>query len=408
MTDDELPAGYGPPPPIIAPPTAAPQPPYSGATSPHTAPAQGAPPQVAPYGAAAPQYGPPPGAPGWTPPPRPGLIPLAPLTFGTIIGAPYRLFRRNPRPTFGMSLLIQGGVLFITLAVVGLVAWATLSRVEFAASSEEEDQIVAGALGLTLLSALIPIALSLVATGIMQGIIVLEVSRQTLGEKLTFAQLWSRGKGRLWAVGWYSLALFGALGVISVIVITIAVVPFFFGDAGVVAGIILVIVLYLALLAGVLALATKLAFVPSAIVLERLGLGGAIARSWQLTRGSFWRILGTIVLVAVMLGFASQLVTTPISLIAGIVVGLAFPTGSDDDAVVGILIGTYGVTIVISLVVSAITLVVQSATTALLYVDQRIRREGLDLDLMRYVDARQAGAAGIRDPYESDRTRARA
>ena len=187
----------------------------------------------------------------------------------------------------------------------------------------------------------------------------------------------------------------------------IALVPFLFGDAGVGAGIILTVVLYLALAAGALSLTTKLAFVPSAIVLERLGLGRAIARSWQLTRGSFWRILGTIVLVAVMLGVASQLVTTPIALIAGIVGGLAFPTGSD-EAVIGILIGTYAITLIVSLIVSAITLVVQSATTALLYLDQRIRREGLDLELMRFVDARQTGAAGIRDPYESDRTRARA
>lgn len=405
MSDDSLRnspgTGYGPPPPIIAPPS---PPAYGASPQPASQPPVYGPPPG--YGSA-PGYGAAPGGPVWTPPPKPGLIPLAPLTFGTVIGAPYRLFRRNPRPTFGMSLLIQGGVLFITLAVVGLVAWATFSRVEFASNSSEGDTIIAGAFGLTLLSATIPLALSVIATGIMQGVIVLEVSRQTLGERLTFADLWARGKGRLWMVGWYSLALSAALGVVFVVIISIAVVPFLFGDAGVITGVILVVVLYLALAAGLLWLTTKLAFVPSIIVLERLGLGAAIVRSWQLTRGSFWRILGTLVLVAAMLGLASQLVTTPIAFIAGLVGGLLFPTGSD-DGLIAILIATYGVTAIISLIVSAVSLVVQSATSALLYIDQRIRREGLDLELMRFVDLRQSGARDIRDPYESDRARARA
>src|SRR5690606_17141166 len=37
---------------------------------------------------------------GWTPPVKPGLIPLHPLTVGNILGGTFSVMRRNPRATF--------------------------------------------------------------------------------------------------------------------------------------------------------------------------------------------------------------------------------------------------------------------------------------------------------------------
>ena len=52
-----------------------------------------------------------------------------------------------------------------------------------------------------------------------------------------------------------------------------------------------------------------------------------------------------------------------------------------------------------TLVVAAITSVISTAATALLYLDLRMRKEGLDLELTRFVEAKQAGSAGLGDPY---------
>ena len=41
----------------------------------------------------------------------------------------------------------------------------------------------------------------------------------------------------------------------------------------------------------------------------------------------------------------------------------------------------------------------QSSATALLYIDLRMRKEGLDLELVRFVEARQAGDTSVPDPY---------
>ncbi len=147
-------------------------------------------------------------------------------------------------------------------------------------------------------------------------------------------------------------------------------------------------------------LGTRLAFVPAAIVLERLPIRAAIVRSWTLTRGYFWRTLGIQLLVAVMISFASQIATIPVSLVLSLVLSIAMPTGgTTDELAMGapVIIGLVVSAAVIA-VVTAIGLVLQSATASLLYLDLRMRKEGLDLELMRFVEARETGA-DVPDPY---------
>ena len=54
----------------------------------------------------------------WTPPPKPGLLPLRPLGFGTLLWAPFRTLRRNPAATFGSGLVVQLVSAIATAAVV--------------------------------------------------------------------------------------------------------------------------------------------------------------------------------------------------------------------------------------------------------------------------------------------------
>ena len=335
---------------------------------------------------------------GWTPPPKPGLIPLRPLDFGIILAAPYQALRRNPRPTFGVSLLIQGAILVLSLLVTGVVAYLTLGRVDFAADSADSNALIAGAIGSIALSALIPAALSLPATAIMQGIIVLEISRQSLGERLRFPRLWSMARGRIGALVGYSLLVAAVWLFVVGVVVAIAIALSLLGTGGIVAAVLLGILAALGVTVAAAWLTAKLAFVPSIIMLERVSIRSALSRSWILTRAAFWKILGTILLVAVILSTATSVVTTALqlfSLIGGVVLA---PTGDETMINVVSIAGTVLLLVVI-LIVSAISLVVQSATTSLLYIDQRMRKEGLDLELARYVESRDEGRGDAADPY---------
>jgi hypothetical protein len=361
-------------------------------------------PPASPYGPPqnahlpAPQYGQP--TPGWTPPPKPGLIPLRPLSFGTLLGASFQVIRRNPRPTFGISLLLNGFVILLFVGVIGGVTAIAFSRAA-SATSADADEIEAGAIGAIVLSALIPVALSLLVTAILQGIISLEVSRATIGEKLTVRGLWRLARGRIGAlVGWSALVTVAILVAIVVVALIVTALVAFGGDAGLVVGIILGI---LAGLGGIVVwawLATKLSLVPSVLMLERVPLRQAVARSWRLTSGYgyFWKALGTQLLVYVIVQVAAQVVVTPISILAAVGGSTINPNG-DMTASVVVLVVSYILTGIVSLVFGALAAVAQSAVAALIYIDFRMRKEGLDLDLTRFVEARQVGDVGVANPY---------
>jgi hypothetical protein len=58
-------------------------------------------------------------------------------------------------------------------------------------------------------------------------------------------------------------------------------------------------------------------------------------------------------------------------------------------------------TTVVTSLVGAVTAIISSASTSLIYIDLRMRKEGLDLDLVRFVEARQGGDNSVADPYRA-------
>ncbi|MFM9920788.1 hypothetical protein [Lacisediminihabitans sp. H27-G8] len=335
--------------------------------------------------------------PGWTPPPKPGLIPLRPLDLGTILGASFRVLRRNPKATFGAALLIQGSVYLLLILVVAGVTFGALSRID-SSSTQNADQITAGATGLIVVASIIPGLLAVVAAAVLQGIIVLEVSRGAVGEKLSLGSLWKRARGRIGAlIGWAALLVLASTVVIGIIVVIIVLLVVSLGNSGIVAAVIIGILAFFGLAVVYIWLSTKLALVPSALMIERMTLRSAVARSWSLTEGYFWRTFGISALVAVIVGIVSQVVTFPINFIAPIATSLIDPQGQNGTGTVVLVAVLSLLVIVVAVVFQSITSVVQSATTGLLYLDLRIRKEGLDLELVRYVEAKQTNSA-VTDP----------
>ena len=335
---------------------------------------------------------------GWTPPPKPGLIPLRPLDLGTILGAAFRVLRRNPKPTFGAALLIQGSVYLLLILVVTGATFGAFSRIG-SSSARNADQITAGATGLVVVASIIPGLLAVIASAVLQGIIVLEVSRGAVGEKLTFRALWKRARGRIGAlIGWATMLVLASTVLIGVIVAIIVFLGVSFGTGGIIAAVLIGILAFFGLAVVYVWLGTKLALVPSALMIERMSIRGSIARSWSLTDGYFWRTFGISALVAVIVGVVSQVVSLPLNFIAPIVSSLVDPQGQKGGGAIVLAAVVSVLVIVIAVVFQSITSVVQSATTALIYLDLRIRTEGLDLELVHYVEAKQTGDASVTDP----------
>jgi hypothetical protein len=316
------------------------------------------------------------------------------------------VLRRNPRATFGSALIIQLVIVVASLVTVGGVSAFALTRVAMA-NAAERDTVLAGAIASIAISALVPIALGIVGSAFLQGVMVTEVARATLGEKLTMRSLWRLARRRLGSLTVWVLILAGVLiGVVLVLAGLVALLVIS-GPIGVAIGVVVGILGALGCLVLLAWLYTKTSLVPCLIVLERATIRASIARSWSLTTGHFWRTFGAQFLVAVIVNVVAQVVTTPLSLIYAFAVALVAPNGSVDansGAIVTAVV-SYVLLILLSVVIGAATSVVQASTVVLIYIDLRMRKEGLDLELVRFVEARETGSE-VRDPYLPKTTQA--
>ncbi|SDZ41727.1 glycerophosphoryl diester phosphodiesterase membrane domain-containing protein [Herbiconiux ginsengi] len=349
-----------------------------------------------PYWAQQGQGLPQPGPAPWAPPPKPGLIPLRPLGFGTLMGAPFQVLRRNPKATFGSGLIVQVAIILVTILFVGGATFWAISR-SVSASSADQDAVAAGSVAIVLLSALIPVALSLFASALLQAVLVVEVARGTLGEKRRLGELWKAAFRRILPLtGWYALIAAALVVVLGLIVLAIFAASAL-GDAGIVLAVLAGVFLSLGSVVLAVWLGVKFSMVPCIIVLERVGVFAAMRRSWKLTTGNFWRTFGVMALVYLILSTASQLLSVPFQFLLPIAVGLIDPNNTGSG-----LIGAgalYLLFLAFTVVLSAVTSVVQAATVAVIYIDLRMRTEGLDIELARFVESRQVGDDSWPDPY---------
>jgi hypothetical protein len=103
-----------------------------------------------------------------------------------------------------------------------------------------------------------------------------------------------------------------------------------------------------------------------AIVMEGLGPIAGLRRSLRLVSHHFWRVLGIMLLGCLL----SYLVVLIMTLVPDLVAGVLSP---HLRAVVAAIVGTVG---------AALQWALYANLAALLYLDQRIRQEGLDLEVM--------------------------
>jgi hypothetical protein len=373
-----------------------PPPPPSSPTPPFAAPPPPPPIQAAP--------GYPTAAPGWTPPPKPGLVPLRPMTLGTILGAAFQTLRRNPSATLAPALILT--ILVAVIQTVGSVGFLStyftaasdLGTGTGSSSSDDINAFSSSLIGIALTSLLAGL-LTLVITAIVEAIVTVQVASSTLGARLRLSGLWRRLRGRRGAViGWAALNAAAAVLTLGIVILALVGIGLT-GTAGVGIAVLLGFVLGAGLFVVFVWLWVKLGFVPAAIVLERSSILVGMRRSWRLTNGAFWRTFGIRLLVLAMVGVASAIITYPITFLISLLSAVLQPNGSPDDALTGTLVVTTIVTQAVTAIISAVGLVLSTSTTALLYLDQRMRQEGLDLDLARFVERRATGEQGLADPY---------
>lgn len=332
-----------------------------------------------------PQYGAPGLPPGYRPPPvQRGIVPLRPLSLGEIYDGAFRAVRHNPKVMFGFSAIVV-----VVATVVGtLFQWVVLPEITRALSSAAStgdlmaDAYLDESFGFSF-SSLVMAPFTFLATAVLSGALTVSVSRSVIGQKIGIGVLWSSSWPHILRVVGYTIVL-SVASLLPVAGLVAAVVALSTVDGG---AAVLVGLLGGALLAvGYVWVGTRLLLVPPAMVLEQTGWR-AVPRAWRLTRGSFWRVLGIYLLTSIIVSVVAQVVVFPVAMVASFLL-MAPGSGSLAPALLVTNLGTALATV--------LTVVFQAAVIALLYIDLRIRREGLDVELTRAAEEAAGEAGGVR------------
>jgi MFS family permease len=322
--------------------------------------------------------GPPPAA-------KPGVIPLRPLGVGEILDGAVSTMRSYWRTVLGISLTVALLAQTASVLMQGLVLNDAVTQVSVNDPSTTPEDVFRSMGEAFLGSALVGL-ISAVGTIIATALLTTVTSRAVLGKPVSTGEAWRDARPQV-------PKLFGLLillGLIGAGVVVCCALP----------GVIVLLagsrvggtaLLVLGIIAAVIVIAwltVRFSLASPALMLERQSIVKSLSRSAKLVRGSWWRVLGIQLLAGLIAGIVSSLVAIPFLFIAaaaggGGMTGLFGTTGGHVGWVFLIVTG------IGSVIGATITLPINAGVTVLLYVDQRIRREALDLEL-----ARAAGVQG--------------
>ncbi len=350
-------------------------------------------------------------APAWLPAPaapKPGVVPLRPLGVGEMLDGAIAYVRSNPAATIGLAaaLAVVGGLVQTLLLVLvfgsfqraasatggGLGGFGGIGGVgtgvgDPTMTESEALGLLAGVLGAAGVTLVVQFVLQTVGTGMLTHV----MGRAVLGEHLELPGAWAKVRPQV-------LRLLAVTLLVSLVVIAAAVLPLLPG-----VGLLLVesaqgigVVVLLVGLAGATVLAAwlyvRLALAAPALVLEDVGPVAAMRRSAALVKGSWWRVLGILLLTAVVAQVVAGVLAVPFSLVSSLVLSSA-SGDSAAAAMVSLFLTSIG-----TVVSTAVVLPFSAGVTALLYLDRRMRREGLDLVLARRVSGAAPPSTPPADP----------
>lgn len=325
-----------------------------------------------------------PQGPGWGPAPfaaKPGVIPLRPLGVGEILDGAVSTMRAHWRTVLGITLTVSVVAQIASILVERYLLPAP-PRIDPNATGSEALRQATDSAQSTLFSSLPSLLITMIATLITTSVLTVVISRSVLGRPVTLSDAWAEARPRLPQL----LGLTLLLALISAAVLAVGLLPGML--IGSTAGAGLALLGFMAAFCVVIWLMVRFCLASPALMLERQSITISMRRSAKLVRGAWWRTFGILALTGLLTLVVAVIVTIPFGVIALIVdgdgLGSALTDGSTSFGWPFLIVSGIG-----EVIISTITYPLSAGVMALLYVDQRIRREALDLEL-----ARAAGLPG--------------
>lgn len=260
---------------------------------------------------------------------------IQPMSTADIIDSAIGMYRDNFLPFFLITAIAYVPAVLAQILTTGMMA-----NMQTMPEEGGDPFLWMGAFGLVMAAAWLVYA---VAIPLAQGALIWAVSRRYLGKSITVADAYRV----VWRRVWQILLVIVVTGVATMMGTLACLIP----------GLILWLLFSFS--------------VPEVVLNDREALDG-IRESWDLVRYDFWKVATTLILLGLLVGVASSALSAPVMI--G-VTALGSGTGASQ-----FLLQALSQTV--SVVVQALLQPVAVVGTILLYYDLRIRRDGLDLQLL--------------------------
>ncbi len=292
-----------------------------------------------------------------------GIVALRPLGVSEILDGSFKALRRNPAATIGLSAIVS----LVTGILTGVATYASMHTAMATVGGEIASRDLVLQMTGMLLAAL--------GGWIVDGMLAYVVAEGVLGHKPGIAEAWRVVRPRiLQLIGLQLLRglVMGAPFGFAVILGTLVAG----GNNSATVGLVVAAV---GCFIWALWIGTRTGLASPALVLERTTVRGAWQRSFTLSRGFFWRMFGIYLLGTLITSVISSVISGVLLVMVGASTAIVMG-GADVEQFLGAVLISQSVA---AAVTGAITMPIMAGFVCLLYVDARMRREGLDVDLLR-------------------------
>ena len=317
----------------------------------------------------------------WSWAPKPGIIPLRPLTLTDLFSGSFSALCKNPSVLFGFTIIVMTVVALLSLAGTMLPLFSFTSLMSNDLDPQASSKALLDSAYLSVVSTIVGyialLAGSFLAGTVLDGVLSVAVSQLVIGKKITFKQSWALVKPRLWSMlgaSFLSMLAVGSPLLVLVILFFMSLYSWPGSDAFFsLFGLLLALALPVVLVSYVISI--RFLYAPICAVLEEKGPIEAVKRSWALTSGSFWVTLGRVILINVVVGFIAGLIVQIIGIIAVIFMFTILGDPSSDPSNVWSTIMLYGVISALQMLAYSLVVPILAAYQTLMYVDEKIRKE---------------------------------
>lgn len=284
---------------------------------------------------------------------------LRPLGVGDIVDRVFALYRNRPMLFLGLAavpyLLLVVAIAVLTLFFVGSVVTFTSVLTSLAAGTAPDPAVLGPAIASFATFGLIVVILAVVILSAQTAALVYAMGARYLGRPTTFGEAFRGGLSaapRIIGAGLLVFFIVMVGWIVLIVIMAISQQALVFLGLG---------------LLGIVATAYFFASTlvsPVVATLERAGPVTALRRSWQLSQGNLWRIIGL------------QLLLFVLNAVISVVLSAIFLSSLISDTTVRAVIQQ-----IASIITNVAWAPVEWGTFAVLYYDLRVRREAFDLQL---------------------------